>query len=58
MPVFVELVAVDFAVTVSVDAVLAFVSRLLSPSKQSELQGPQACRHCGRKQQPATQGRQ
>jgi hypothetical protein len=48
MPVFVEMVAVELAVTVSVGAVLAFVSGLLSPPKQSEPQHrPQGCRHCG-----------
>lgn len=57
MPIFVELVAVELAVTVSVGTVLAFVSGLLSPSKTSEPRGPQVCRRCGLEQQPAIQGR-
>jgi len=48
MPVFVELVVVELAVTVSVGAVLAFVSGLMAPSKQNaQRRSPLGCRSCG-----------
>ncbi len=48
MPGFVELAAVELAVTVSVGAVLAIISGLLSPLNHSELRHrPQECRRRG-----------
>ena len=48
MPVLIELFAVELAVTVSVGAVLAFVSGLMSTPEQSgQRDRPQGCRQCG-----------
>jgi hypothetical protein len=48
MAVFVELVAVELAVTVSVGAVMAFVAGLLSAPNQSERPcPPRGCDRCG-----------
>ena len=48
MPAFVELFAVELAVAVSVGAVLAFVSGLVStPRRREPPQGLRACRNCG-----------
>jgi hypothetical protein len=48
MTAFIELVAVELAVTLSVGAVLGFVSWLLStPERSKRRNRPQGCRHCG-----------
>jgi hypothetical protein len=47
MPALVEHIAVEFAVTLSVGAVLGFVSGLLSTDDQADQGSARHCRRCG-----------